>query len=345
MRDPAPIFINNAIEPAGLAQLRAMEPQVRLALSDNNDEPAQWLLPEEHLSRTEILLTTYAPANLAQARALKLMQISSVGYEHLDGPKLVDQGIRVCNAAGVFDVPIAEWNIAMMFALVRDLRGMIRHQEHGIWDRHERFQRELYGLTVGFWGYGGLARATARLCKFMGMNVHVLVRSLPVRRRESTYCVAGHGDPEGNLPDRVFSTDQKAQFLKDLDFLIIAVPLTNSTRGMVGEEDLRLLPRRAFVLNPCRGPIIDEQALLSVLRKGQIAGAAVDAHYYYPMPADHPLWRFPNVVMTPHISGSNHSPYFRPRLWEIFVENVRRYMSGEHRTLLNELSEGQLRGD
>lgn len=344
MRDTVTIFINNAVEPAGLARLRSM-PQVRLALTDNNDEPEQWLLPEEHLAGTEILLTTYAPANLARARALKLIQISSVGYEHLDGPKLVDQGIRLCNAAGVFDIPIAEWNIAMMFALIRDLRGMIRHQEHGIWDRHERFQRELYGLTVGFWGYGGLARASARLCKVMGMNVHALVRDPTVRHRENTYCVSGHGDPEGKLPDRVFTMPQKEQFLKGLDFLIIAVPLTRSTRGMVREEDLRLLPSRAHVLNPCRGAIIDEQALLNVLRKGQIAGAAMDAHYYYPMPADHPLWRFPNVIMTPHISGSNHSPYFRPRLWEIFVENVRRYATGGNQPLLNELSQRQLRGD
>ena len=336
------IYINNAVESAGLARLRSM-PQAHLTLNDDNDEPEHWLLPEEHLASTEILLTTYMPANVSQARALKLMQISSVGYEHLDGDKLVDQGVRVCNAAGVFDIPIAEWNIAMMFALVRDLRGMIRHQEQGIWDRHERFQRELYGLTVGFWGYGGLARATARLCKTMDMKVHALVRDTAMKPREHIYCVAGHGDPEGRLPDRVFAMQQKAEFLSGLDFLIIAVPLTTGTRGMVREDDLRLLPRKAYVLNPCRGPIIEEQALLSVLRDGGIAGAAMDAHYYYPMPADHPFWRFPHVIMTPHISGSNHSPYFRPRLWEIFVENVQRYIS--NKPLLNELSQRQLRGD
>lgn len=341
MENVAHIFVNNAVEPEGLQRLRSL-PHVRVTLNEDNTEPEHWLLPEEHLAKTDILLTTHVPGNVERACSLKLMQISSAGYEHLNGGRLIEQGIRVCNAAGVYDVPIAEWNIAMMFALIRDLRGMIRHQESGIWDRSERFQRELFGLTVGFWGYGGLARATARLCKTMGMKVHVLTRA-GVRQRENTYCVAGHGDPEGTMPDRVFAMDQKAQFLNSLDFLIIAMPLTNSTRGVVGEADLRQLPARAHVLNPCRGPIIQEQSLLRALREGWIAGAALDAHYCYPMPADHPLWRFPNVIMTPHISGSNHSPYFRPRLWEIFVQNIQRHVSG--RPLLNEINQRQLKGD
>lgn len=340
------VFVHNAIEPAGMARLRAL-PGVRVAVIDNNDEPQHWLLPDDELARTEILLSTFMPANLDRARSLKLVQISSAGFEHLDGPALVDRGIRVCNAAGVYDVPIAEWNIAMMFALVRDMRGMIRHQEHGIWDRHERFQRELYGLTVGFWGYGGLARATARLCKLMGMRVHVLVRERPIKKRPDFYCVAGHGDPDGVLPDEVFATEQKERFLGGLNFLVIAMPLSPQTRRIVREEDLGLLPSDAYVLNPCRGPIIDEQALLNALRQGRIAGAALDAHYHYPMPADHPLWRFPNVIMTPHVSGSNHSPYFRPRLWEIFVENVQRYSlssGGGPGPFLNEIDPRELRG-
>ena len=109
-------------------------------------------------------------------RALRLVQIASAGYTQLVGIGLPARGIRACNALGVFDVPIAEWNIAMMVNLLRDLRGMIRNQEHGVWDRDRRFQRELRGLTVGFWGYGGIARETARLAKALGMHVHVLTR-------------------------------------------------------------------------------------------------------------------------------------------------------------------------
>jgi phosphoglycerate dehydrogenase-like enzyme len=241
----------------------------------------------------------------------------------------------------VFDIPIAEWNVAMMINLLRDVRGMIRHQDSGIWDRDARFQRQLRGCTVGFWGYGGLARETARLCKAMGLKVHVFSRS-PIKPRDDHFVLPGTGDPKGVLPDAEYGQDKKGEFLSGLDFLIIAMPLTDQTRGLVGADDLKQLPRRAFVLNPARGPIIQEQALLQALREGWIAGAALDTHYYYPMPVDHPLWKFPNVIMTPHISGSTAMSEFPQRVWDIFVINVERWIAG--RPLLNELTPRQLAG-
>jgi phosphoglycerate dehydrogenase-like enzyme len=97
------------------------------------------------------------------------------------------------------------------------------------------------------------------------------------------------------------------------------------------------------VLNPSRGPLIQEAALLRALREGWIAGAALDTHYAYPLPSDHTLWRLPNVIMTPHISGSAESPHFLTRIWDIFLQNVERYRSGK--PLLNELTAAQLRGE
>src|SRR5437879_12730788 len=107
----------------------------------------------------------------------------------------------------------------------------------------------------------------------------------------------------------------------------------------MGERELRALPRTAYVLNPARGPLIQEKALLQALREKWIAGAALDAHYYYPMPPDHPLWQFPNVIMTPHISGSSESTHYLVQVWQIFVENVQRYLTGQR--LLNELTPPQ----
>jgi phosphoglycerate dehydrogenase-like enzyme len=154
--------------------------------------------------------------------------------------------------------------------------------------------------------------------------------------------VPGTGDPEGKLPDRVFGMEQKMEFLAGLDFLILTTPLTPQTEGMVGEAELRALPRQAMLLNPARGPLIQEQALLRALREGWIAGAALDTHYHYPMPPDHPLWQMPNVIMTPHISGAAESTCFLPRAWDIFAGNVERYLAG--RPLLNELTRSQLEG-
>jgi phosphoglycerate dehydrogenase-like enzyme len=229
----------------------------------------------------------------------------------------------------------------MMVNLARDFRQMNRNQEAAVWDRSAIFQREIRGLTVGLWGYGGIGRETARLARQMGLRVHVQARS-GVGPRGDIYTVPGTGDPEGILPDRVFRAGEELEFLKGLDFLILALPLTPATDGLIGERELRALPPHAFVLNPARGPIIKEAALLRALREKWIAGAALDTHYHYPMPPDHPLWKFPNVIFTPHISGSSLSPNFKTRLWEIFSINVERFARGE--ALLNALTPAQLAG-
>ncbi|MBT3273251.1 MAG: D-2-hydroxyacid dehydrogenase [Spirochaetales bacterium] len=307
------------------------------------DEPSEESrpLPASLLRGVNFLLCTKLPTNINDLDALELVQIASAGYNQLLGLDLPGRKVAACNALGVFDTPIAEWNISMMVALARDLRGMIRNQEQGVWDRSARFQREIRGSVVGIWGYGGIGRETARICKQMAMTVYVMSRS-GVKPRSNIFCVPGTGDPEGLLPDKVFTHGQESDFLSGLDFLIIAVPLTASTEGLIGEAELRLLPDTAYLLNPARGLIVSEQALLAALRDGQIAGAALDTHYAYPLPADHPLWSFPNVIMTPHISGSALSPNYVNRIWTIFEENARRFVAGDR--LLNELTLEQLSG-
>jgi phosphoglycerate dehydrogenase-like enzyme len=295
-------------------------------------QDAVWDLPTDFVP--EMLLCKVPPRHLDDPPGLKVIQIGSVGYEHLIGHAFEDRPIRVCNARGVFDTAIGEWNLGMMFALARDLRGMIRNQEHAVWDRSDRFAQELRGRVVGLWGYGGIGRETARLAKAFGMTVHVLTRSGVGPR--SYWCPDGTGDPEGILPDRVFTTEQRKEFLSGLDFLILALPHTRESDRMIGLEELETLPRRAVVLNPSRGRIIQEVALLEALRRHIIAGAALDTHFHNPLPADHPLWRFPNVILTPHVSGSDKSGRYLPRIARLFAKNVTRYREG--RLLLNELT-------
>jgi phosphoglycerate dehydrogenase-like enzyme len=298
-------------------------------------------LPASLLADVEILFCTRPPANFEEMKSLRLIQIASSGYSQLFGLDLAERGVRACNARGVFDTPIAEWNLAMMVALARDLRGMIRNQETHTWDRSATHQKELRGSTVGIWGYGGIGRETARLAKAFGLRVHVLARG-PVRPEANVYAVKNTGDPNGELPDRVFTTGEELVFLQELDFLVLALPLTNETEGLLGERELQSLPRTAYLLNPARGPIVQEEALLRALREQWIAGAALDTHYHYPMPPEHPLWAFPNVIFTPHISGSSLSTHFTQRIWDVFLQNTRRYLNGE--PLLNELTAAELSG-
>jgi phosphoglycerate dehydrogenase-like enzyme len=336
---PIKILIDVAAEPAALAALQGSNAYA----IDVIEAPAEHVraLDPARLAEIEVLFCTFPPQNFADLRALKWVQISSTGYSQLFGLDLPGRGMRATNCRGCFDVPIAEWNVAMMVNLARDLRQLVRNQESRVWDRGAGFQREIRGLTVGLWGYGGIGRETARLARQLGLQVHVLTRH-GVGPAGEVYSVPGTGDPEGVLPHRVFRSGEELEFLAGLDFLVVAMPLTKATEGMIGERELQALPRTAYLLNPARGPIVREAALLRALRENWIAGAAIDTHYHYPMPPDHPLWGFPNVIFTPHISGSSLSPKFRIRLWEIFTLNLTRYAAGL--PLLNELTPAQLAG-
>lgn len=333
------VLVHNLVDTVLLERLCKLPVNVDVIESDEQESRP---LPADRIRNAQILFCCVPPSNFSDMASVEFIQLGTVGYSQLYGLGLPERSIRACNALGVFDTPIAEWNIAMMVNLARDLRGMIRNQEAALWASSATFQREIRGSVLGIWGYGGIGRETARLSKAMGLTVHVLSR-FGVKARENVYRVPETGDPKGVLPDRVFLPGQTEEFLRDLDFLVLSMPLTNSTRGIVGERELRWLPRRAFILNPARGPLIQERALLKALREGWISGAALDTHYYYPMPHDHPLWQFPNVIMTPHISGSVLGSYYKRRVWEIFVDNVQKYLAGQ--PLLNELSQQQLAGE
>jgi len=333
------ILIDMPVHSEGMARLKSL-PGVSIETVEPKEEVRD--LPPSQIEAVHFLFCTFPPRNFQDMRSLELIQIASAGYGQLIHLGLDPRGIRACNGLGNFDVPIAEWNIGMMVNLARDLRGMIRNQESSVWGRSSVFQKEIRGSVLGIWGYGGIGRETARLAKALGLQVNVMTRA-GVRARRDAYQVEGTGDPEGVLPDKIFRAGQEMEFLSGLDFLVLAMPLTKSNEGIVGETELRALPRKAFLLNPARGPLVQEQALLKALREGWIAGAALDTHYAYTLPPDHPLWQFPNVILTPHISGSAQSPRFLERIWDIFVQNVERWLSG--RRLLNELSISQLRGE
>jgi phosphoglycerate dehydrogenase-like enzyme len=301
------------------------------------------VLDEDLMAGVEIVLCEFPPANFDAFDRLRWMQITSAGYTQVLDLPILERGIRVTNGLGNFDVPIAEWNIMAMVMCHRHMLDMLENQRNAVWDRSARFQAELRGMVVGFYGYGGIARETARLAKGMGLTLWALTRDGTVRKRTNVYRVDGTGDPDGALPDRVFGPERKREFLTGLDFLVLALPLTPATEGIVGEDDLRTLKPGAVLINPARAPLIPEDTFVRCLREQWIRSAALDVHYAYPLPPDHPLWSMPNLVLTPHISGSAASTHFLDRIYDIFGQNLKRY--GARKPLLNELSESQLRGE
>jgi phosphoglycerate dehydrogenase-like enzyme len=324
-----------SVEPLDDSAIHRLQALAGVTVQELPSPHGPWDVPDEWLRGSEILLCRVPPRNLDAMTDLKLIQLTSVGYDHLRDLGMAARRLTVCNARGTCETPIAEWNLAMMVNLARDLRGMVRNQEQAHWDRSARFQGEVRGRVVGLWGYGGIGRETARLAKAIGMTIHAMTRT-GVKPRPHTYCQPGTGDPDGRLPDRVFVAGEECAFLSSLDFLVLALPHTRQSDGMVGEDEFRTLRRTAFVLNPARGPIIQEAALLRALAEGWIAGAALDTHFAYPLPPEHPLWRFPNVILTPHISGGYRSREFPIRLADLLAQNVARYLDG--RPLLNEIT-------
>lgn len=300
-------------------------------------------LPGDLARNVEILVSGWLPANFQELERLKWIQLSSAGYSEVFGLPIVERGICVTNALGVFDVPVAEWNIMMILNLHRHLSEMVENQHSRVWQRDSRFQAELRGAVLGLYGYGGIARETARLAKALGLTVWVMTRDGQLKPRRDKYRVEGTGDPEGTLPDRVFAPRQIEEFLSGVDFLCVAVPLTRATRGLVGEKELRMLKSSAVLINAARAAIVDEDALVRALREKWIRGAALDAHYREPLPPTHPLWTMPNLVLTPHISGSDKSTHYLDRLYDLFLQNLERYAGGK--PLLNALIESQLRGE
>jgi phosphoglycerate dehydrogenase-like enzyme len=296
-------------------------------------------LPASQLHGVHVLLTKLPPVNIDDLHSLQLLQLSTVGFDHLRHLNLATRPYATCNARGVFDTAIAEWSLAMMINLARDLRAMVRNQEASRWHRTERLTGEIRGATVGLWGYGGIGRETARLAKALGATVHVLTRR-PVGPPGNNYVVPGTGDPDGSLPDRCFLPGSEHEFLAGLDFLVLAVPHNRATDGMMGEQELRAMRRSAFLLNPARGAIVDETALVRALQEGWIAGAALDTHRVEPLPSGNPLWQLANVILTPHISGSDRASQFPARMADLFIQNVGRLCSGQ--PLLNRLAAVEL---
>src|SRR5206468_840958 len=157
------VLIDVPVEPIALEALR----DSGIFEIDCMDPPAESCraIDAARLRDVDVLFCTFPPTNHADLAALRWVQIASAGYSQLFGLDLSGRGVRATNARGCFDVPIGEWCVAMMVNLLRDLRQMIRNQENATWDRAASFQRELRGMTLGIWGYGGLGRETARLAK------------------------------------------------------------------------------------------------------------------------------------------------------------------------------------
>lgn len=233
--------------------------------------------------------------------------------------EMMESDVIFTNSAGIHGVPVAEHAVALMFYFARGLDQIEASRRAGSpWDR-DRIAcapgpvGELLDSVVGIIGYGGIGRQVGRQAKGLGMRVWVLDRE------------PAQGPPEH--ADRVFGPDALHDLLAGSDYVMIAVPHTKETDGLIGKAELSAMKRGAVLVNVSRGSIVDEDALIESLGTGHLRGAGLDVFREEPLPPHSPLWELDNVCVTPHVAGV--SPRFWERETELIIENTRRYLAGE----------------
>jgi phosphoglycerate dehydrogenase-like enzyme len=246
---------------------------------------------------------------LAHAPHLRWLHTMSAGVDRFLIPEVVARpDFTLTNNSGPYDVPIAEFVLATMLAAAKHLPDYQRAQAARTWERELRLV-ELRGATVLVVGIGSIGGEVARLAGAFGMRV------IGVRRRSDL------PTPEGVA--RVVTPERLGEVVGEADHVVIAAPLTEATRGLVSREIIERMKPTAWLINIARGQIVDEVALREALEAKRIGGAAIDAWWTEPLPADSVWWSLPNVIVTPHVSNS--SPKLQERTLGLFLENLRRW--------------------
>ena len=328
---PIHILSTMKFDSALLDQIRAVSERIILTQHTARDDRA---VPAEAFEQAEVLYTFGVLPQPEQAPHLHWVQLNSAGVNHVIQHLLFASDVMFTTMSGLHAINIGEYVLASILAWTRHLPELLDLQRKKQWpsDRWLCCQpTELRGSTVGIVGYGSIGREVARLAKAFGMRVLALKRRSESAGEPGAFEVAGLGDPAGVLPDALYGPEQLREMLAQCDFVVLAVPLTQETRGMIGEAELRVMKPAAYLVNIARGEVCDEAALIHALQDKWIAGAGLDVFTQEPLPETSPLWTLPNVILTPHISG--FTPHYDQRGVDIFCENLRRYIAGQ--TLLN----------
>lgn len=294
-------------------------------------------VPDHVWAETEVLYTLNRFPDPTQAPRLRWIQLHFAGVDHaLKQPIVQAEDVEVTTASGVHAVHMAEFCLAMMLAFTYRLPILLQLQAKAEWPKNanERFTpRELRGQTLGIVGYGSIGRELARQADALGMIVLATKRDVMHPTEEDQYVEPGTGDPSGDIPARLYPSQALISMAPECDFLVVTTPLTDATRHMVNEDVLHAMKRSAILINVARGALVDEDALISALAAGTIAGAALDVFEEEPLPPTSPLWNLENVILSPHISGN--SVHYHEKAAALFAENLERYLNKQ--PLLNRL--------
>jgi phosphoglycerate dehydrogenase-like enzyme len=291
------------------SQLRQALPAANVVVAETTEQA------EREIAQADAAFGKLSPALLQRAQNLRWLQAPAIappaGYYF---PELIAHPVVVTNQRGIFNEHIAAHIMAFVLAFARGLHYYIRHQLQREWSPRplDTGVIHLPEATALILGVGGIGAETARLAAAFGMQVI----GVDARRQDTPPGVA-----ELHPPDAL------DQLLPRADFVIMTIPHTPQTEGLMNADRFKLMKRSAFLINIGRGMTVKLDDLVAALNHGELAGAGLDVFEQEPLPADHPLWTMPNVLLTPHTAG--YGPYLDDRRLEILLDNARRFTAGK----------------
>jgi phosphoglycerate dehydrogenase-like enzyme len=238
---------------------------------------------------------------------LRWIHSRSTGLEQTLFPELIESQVILTNGGGVFSPALGEFALAAILYLAKDFRRMIRNQRARVWEQFDVAM--IAGQTLGIVGYGSMGRAVAARARALEMKVLGLKRSQPCEQ-----------DP---LIDHAYGAAERLEMLSRCDYVVVTLPLTEPTRGMIGVSEFAVMRRSAVIINLGRGPTIDEQALIGALSENRIRGAALDVFDREPLPKEHPFYSLENVLLSPHCA--DHTPDWLDHSMRFFLAQFHRF--------------------
>lgn len=291
--------------------LRDRWPQMRVVHLPGYDR----LLQE--LPDTDIFVGySLRPDQLKAAKKLKWIHSTAAGVAQLMYPELQTSGILLTNPRGIFSIPMAEHTMGLLIALARNFPDSLHYQDRAHWGQQELWDKpqrlsELNGKTLLIVGYGSIGRELARRARAFDMRVWGVTRS-------------GTGDAA--LAERILPASRMEEALPEADYAVLATPETRETANLLGAAQIARMKAGARLINIGRGSLLDEAALLRALQTGKLAGAALDVTAAEPLPPDSPLWKAPNLMITPHTSAVSHELWKRET--ELLLQLLERWFDG-----------------
>ena len=263
-----------------------------------------------YAAKTDVLFGALNEEFFAAAPNLRWVHAIASGVDTMLFPAFRDSTIPLTSEKGLVGPQLADHAMALLLSLTRQV-GRASKDGAGAWENRVEYRRveiELSGMTMGIVGFGGTGRALAQRAAGFDMKIRAVDRD------------AVEGTPEATLVQTLAGLPR---LLKESDVVAICAPLTSETRGMFNDALFAQMKRGAILLNVTRGEIMDGPSLVRALESGQLGGAGLDVHHSEPLPAEDPLWDFPNVVLTPHTAGA--SQFRAERNVDRFVGNMRRF--------------------